>query len=225
MRLILVRHGESEWNAIGRLQGQANPPLSKLGRRQAAHMAARLVDEGVDAIVASDLERAYETADALAGSVGLEVARREDLREVDVGSWTGTTREEVERENPQAWTRWRIEGIEGWEDGETYAEAMVRVGGAISELASAYPEQTVVAVTHGGCIRLATCHLLGMPAAEFGRIMSIGNASITEFLVEPDGTGRLVRLNDTAHVAEVTTADDLEPMATTEFDSLTSGPQ
>jgi broad specificity phosphatase PhoE len=220
VRLLLVRHGESEWNALGRLQGQADPPLSRLGRHQAAHAAARLVDEGVEAVVSSDLERAYDTAFAFASSVRLEILRREDLREVDLGSWTGISREEVERENPEVWRRWRIEGKEGWEGGETYAEAMVRVGGAISSLAEDFRDQTVVAVTHGGCIRLATCHLLGMPAAELGRIMSIGNASITEFLVEPDGTGRIVRLNDTAHLVEETTADDLEPIPTTEFDSI-----
>ncbi len=220
MKLLLVRHGESEWNAAGRLQGQADPPLSKLGRRQAAHVAARLVDEGVDAIVSSDLERAVDTAAALAGSVGLEVARREDLREVDLGSWTGISRTEVERDAPELWRRWRIEGIEGWDGGEKYADAMVRISGAISALAAEHEGQTVVAVSHGGSIRLATCHLLGMPATELGRIMSIGNASITEFLVEPDGTGRLVRLNDNAHLVEETAADDLEPMGTTEFESV-----
>ncbi len=220
MRLLLVRHGESEWNASGRLQGQADPPLSKLGRRQAAHMAARLVDEEVDVILASDLERAMDTAGALAASIGLTVEPRPGLREVDLGSWTGISRDEVERDDPETWRRWRIEGIEGWEGGETYGEAMVRVAGEVSRIASEFEDRTVVAVSHGGSIRLATCHLLGMPAAELGRIMSIGNASITEFLVEPDGTGRLVRLNDTAHLAEVTTADDLEPMPTTEFDAL-----
>lgn len=183
-------------------------------------MAARLVDEGVDVIVSSDLQRAIDTAQALAHTTMHQVRPREDLREVDLGSWTGASREELEREDPGAWHRWRIEGKEGWEGGERYEEAMVRVGGAISALATEWGDQTVVAVTHGGCVRLATCHLLGMPAAELGRIMSIGNASITEFLVEEDGTGRLVRLNDTAHLIEATTADDLEPMQTTEFDAL-----
>jgi probable phosphoglycerate mutase len=174
----------------------------------------------VEAIVSSDLQRAFDTANALAGSVRLEIERREDWREVDLGDWTGISREEVERENPEVWRRWRIEGIEGWKGGETYAEAMVRVGGAISALAAEHADRTVVTVTHGGSIRLAVCHLLGLPAAELGRIMSIGNASITEFLVEPDGTGRIVRLNDTAHLVDETTADDLEPMPTTEFDSI-----
>ncbi|MFY9265907.1 MAG: histidine phosphatase family protein [Solirubrobacterales bacterium] len=210
MRLLLVRHGESEWNADGRLQGQADPPLSALGRAQVAHMAARLVDDEIDAIVASDLQRAIDTAAALADVVRMPVTPRRDLREVDLGSWTGVSREEIEAADPEAWRRWRIEGIEGWDGGERYSEAMDRVGGAITELAAAWDGKTVVAVTHGGCIRLATCHLLGMPAEDLGRIMSIGNSSITEFLVEPDGGGRIVRLNDIAHLLEPTSIDDLE---------------
>lgn len=220
MRLLLVRHGESEWNAAGRLQGQADPPLSALGRHQAAHMAARLVDEPIDAIVASDLARASDTARALADAVGMPVLSRTDLREVDLGSWTGVSRDEIEAADPEAWRRWRVEGVEGWEGGELYAEAMERVRGAVCSIAAEWEGRTVVAVTHGGCIRLATCHLLGMPAAELGRIMSIGNSSITEFLVEPDGGGRIVRLNDMAHLLDTTTADDLEPSATTDFEAL-----
>ena len=183
-------------------------------------MAARLVDEQVDAIVASDLKRAMDTASTLADAVGLDVTPYPDLREVDLGSWTGASRDELEREAPELWRRWRIEGVEGWDGGERYEDAIVRVGGAVSALAEQHDGKTVVAVSHGGSIRLATCHLLGMPASELGRIMSIGNASITEFLVEPDGTGRLVRLNDNAHLIEATTADDLEPTLTREFDSL-----
>lgn len=220
MRLLLVRHGESEWNAASRLQGQADPPLSNLGRHQAARAAARLVDERIDAIVASDLVRASHTARALADAVGLDVTERADLREVDLGSWTGAAREEIEATDPKAWRRWRVEGVEGWEGGERYAEAMQRVGAAVTSIAAEWAGRTVVAVSHGGCIRLATCHLLGMPASELGRIMSIGNASITEFLVESDGGGRIVRLNDMAHLLDTTTADDLEPSATTEFEAL-----
>lgn len=211
MRLLLVRHAESEWNAAGRLQGQADPPLSALGRQQAAHMAARLVDEPVDAIVASDLDRALSTASALADALAIDVEPRTQLREVDLGSWTGVDREHLQTNEPEAWRRWRELGIEGWDGGERYGEAMNRVADEVAELAGRFNAgQTVVAVTHGGCVRLATCHLLGMPAAELGRIASIGNSSITEFLVEPDGRGRLVRLNDIAHLLQPTASDDLE---------------
>lgn len=213
MRLLLVRHGESEWNAGGRLQGQADPPLSALGRAQAAHMAGRLVDEKIDAIVTSDLQRAADTALALAAAKRMSVLRRADLREVDLGSWTGILREEIEARDPDVWRRWRIEGIEGWAGGERYAEALVRVGEALAAIAVEWEGKTVVAVTHGGCIRLATCHLLGLPAGSLGRIMSIGNTSITEFLVDPDGRGRIVRLNDLAHLLTPTAVDDLEAPA------------
>jgi glucosyl-3-phosphoglycerate phosphatase len=210
---LLVRHGESEWNAAGRLQGQADPPLSALGRHQAAHMAARLVDEPIDAIVASDLLRAFDTAGALAAAIGLPVLAREDLREVDLGSWTGTSRDQIEAGDPDAWRRWRVEGIEGWQGGERYADAIGRVAAAVHSIAVEWEGRTVVAVTHGGCIRLATCHLLGLPAGQLGRITSIGNASITEFLVEADGRGRIVRLNDMAHLLAPTAVDDLEAPA------------
>lgn len=173
-------------------------------------MAARLVDEPVDAIVASDLERAQATAHALAEALALEVEPRPGLREVDLGSWTGVDRAHLERYEPGSWRLWREQGVEGWEGGERYGEAMDRVSADITKLAERYGGQTVVAVTHGGCVRLATCHLLGMPAADLGRIASIGNSSITEFLVEPDGRGRLVRLNDIAHLLQPTAADDLE---------------
>ena len=209
MRLLLVRHGESEWNALGRLQGQADPPLSDLGWHQAARMAARLVDEPIDAIVASDLDRAMTTARTLAEALRMDVIPRADLREVDLGSWTGVSRDELEATAPDAWRRWRVEGVEGWEGGERYAEALERVAGAIAVIGSEWEGRTVVAVSHGGCIRLATCALLGLPAESLGRFTAIGNVSITEFLVEPDGTGRLVRLNDCAHLLEPTTADDL----------------
>lgn len=210
MRLLLVRHGESQWNAAGRLQGQADPPLSALGLQQAAHMAARLVDQPIDAIVSSDLQRAMNTARALAGALSIEVEPRVGLREVDLGSWTGADRAQLEQDDPEAWRNWREQGVEGWTGGERYAVAMERVAKDIGELAARFDGKTVVAVSHGGCVRLATCHLLGMPAVEVGRIASIGNASITEFLVEPDGRGRVVRLNDTAHLLLPTSADDLE---------------
>jgi probable phosphoglycerate mutase len=210
MRLLLVRHAESEWNALGRLQGQADPPLSHLGRQQAAQMAARLVDEPIDAVVASDLVRAQQTARALAETLEMDVEARVGLREVDLGSWTGIDRDHLIAEQPEAWRLWREQGVEGWEGGERYSEAIVRVADEIADIAAHHDGRTVVAVTHGGCVRLATCHLLGMPAGEFGRIASIGNSSITEFLVGPDGRGRLVRLNDIAHLLQPTATDDLE---------------
>lgn len=210
MRLLLVRHAESEWNAAGRLQGQADPPLSELGRHQAARVAARLADEEITAIVSSDLARAAATARMLGEVVGLPIEERRGLREVDLGSWTGVDKAELRRASGHAWARWRRDGVEGWEGGERYGEAMRRIAGEIAVLFERFAAETVVAVTHGGSIRLATCRLLGMRAGHLGRIASIGNTSITEFHVQADGSGRLERLNDIAHLLAPTSDDDLE---------------
>src|SRR3546814_1711635 len=98
-RVLLVRHGQSEWNATGRWQGQADPPLTDLGRAQAHHAARSL--GVVDAIVASDLQRAADTALIISGELGVgPVVLDEGLRERDAGEWSGLTRAEIERDWP-----------------------------------------------------------------------------------------------------------------------------
>jgi broad specificity phosphatase PhoE len=90
--ILLARHGESDWNRAKRWQGFADRPLTELGREQAVALADRLRDTELDAIYSSDLHRARETAEIVAGSKGLRVEVVRDLREVDVGSWSGLTR-------------------------------------------------------------------------------------------------------------------------------------
>ncbi len=220
MRLLLVRHGESEWNAAGRLQGQADPPLSNLGRHQAARAAARLVDEPIDAIVSSDLVRASATARALADAIGMPVTERVDLREVDLGSWTGAAREEIEAAIP---TPGAVGESRASRAGMAASATRTRWSASAARWRRSRPSGTAARSSRSATAAAfvwppATCS--GMPASELGRIMSIGNASITEFLVESDGGGRIVRLNDMAHLLDTTTADDLEPSATTEFEAL-----
>ena len=143
-RLLLVRHGESEWNAIGRWQGWADPSLSELGMRQAL-VGARAVG-AVDAIVASDLLRARMTADIIAGEIGIgPVVVDAALRERDAGPWTGLTRVEIERE----WPGWLAEGKrpDGYEEDESLLERVVP-----ALLALEHAGDTVLVVTHGGVI-------------------------------------------------------------------------
>src|SRR5690242_8696605 len=89
--LLLVRHGETDWNAEGRLQGQTDRPLNEYGRRQARELAERLAGDGVVAIYASDLSRAKETAEIVGGRLGLPVVVDPDLRERNWGTWEGLT--------------------------------------------------------------------------------------------------------------------------------------
>lgn len=143
-RLLLVRHGESEWNAIGRWQGWADPPLTELGRRQ-AFVAARAVG-AVDAIVSSDLARARETAEVIAAELGIgPVVVHASLRERDAGPWTGMTRREIEAEWPGYLERG--ERPPGYEQDEALLERVVPALLALEPAGEA-----VLVVTHGGVI-------------------------------------------------------------------------
>jgi probable phosphoglycerate mutase len=150
-RLLLVRHGESIWNAEGRWQGSADPPLSDAGRDQARALAEFLRDAGVDVIVTSDLDRARETAQIVADALGLPApvvdAR---LRERDVGEISGHTREEIEAKWPGLLEKWRTGELTKMPGGED--DITPRVSAAMQDIAAAPEGTTVLVVTHGGVI-------------------------------------------------------------------------
>jgi broad specificity phosphatase PhoE len=160
-RLLLVRHGETDWNRVGRWQGQADPPLNDTGRRQAAGLADRLAGDGIAAVYSSDLTRARETARAVAQRLGLGVVEDPALREIDVGSWSGLTRAEVAERFPDGYARW-LEGEIG-HDGETREQLAARAVGAARTIAGRHQGETVLVVTHGGVIRALRRHAAGDP--------------------------------------------------------------
>jgi probable phosphoglycerate mutase len=151
--LLVVRHGQSEWNAIGRWQGHADPALSELGRRQAAVAAASV--GAVDGIISSDLLRAAETAAIIAEQLGVgPVMIDERLRERDVGEWTGLTRVEINKR----WPGWidDLRRPDGFEDVDS---VLLRVVEALASIREASPGGSLLVVTHGGVIRsLANTH-------------------------------------------------------------------
>ena len=161
-RLLLARHGETDWNRTGRWQGQADPPLNDAGRRQAAALAEQLVGDGVAAIYSSDLRRASETARVVGDRLGLPVVERPDLREIDVGSWSGLTRDEVRERFPDGFARW-LDGEIG-HDGESREQLTTRVVAAIERIAAEQAGGTVLVVTHGGAIRLSDGTQPAIPA-------------------------------------------------------------
>jgi broad specificity phosphatase PhoE len=136
--LLLVRHGETDWNAEGRLQGHTDRPLNDYGRQQAKDLAERLADEGADAIYASDLARAKETAEILGARLGLPVVIDPNLREKNWGSWEGLTGDE----------RIGVEYV-----GESTEEHRDRVMRAVRLIVERHPGQRVIVVTHGGSLR------------------------------------------------------------------------
>lgn len=145
-RLLLTRHGQSEWNALGRWQGQADPPLSDLGRRQ-AHEAARALGT-VDAIWTSDLQRASETAAIISADLGVgPVVLDADLRERNAGEWTGLTRDEIEQRYPGFLATGQRPP--GWETDE---QLLGRARRTLEVIAEAFPGGDVVVVTHAGVV-------------------------------------------------------------------------
>jgi broad specificity phosphatase PhoE len=181
--LLLVRHGETDWNREGRFQGHADPPLNDLGRKQAAELAAALAGEEVTAVYASPLRRAFETAELIASARGVRPVPVEALREVDVGSWQALTRAEVEVRFPQQFQRW-IEYAQGWDDGETYERMGERVIAAFRELAARHEGERIMGVTHGGPIRAVLALAAGISHAEARRRgPAIGNCFVAHFEV------------------------------------------
>lgn len=187
-RLFLVRHGESIWNADGRWQGQADPPLSRLGEHQAAAAVAGFT-EPPDAIWTSDLVRAARTAEVLAAGLGLgRPAADVRLRERDVGEWSGLTRTEIEHRWPGYLAARRSpSGFEGDE------QLLARAQEALRELAGSAPGTTLLVVTHGGVIRTLERHLGAEPEPVpnlGGRWMVVGEGELIlgerQLLIDPD---------------------------------------
>jgi probable phosphoglycerate mutase len=190
-RILVVRHGQSEWNADGRWQGQENPPLTELGRRQAVH-AAQAVG-AVDAVYASPLDRATTTAHLIAESVGIgPVVLLPGLMERHAGEWQGLTRDQID----VAWPGYLEAGQRppGWED-DDLVEA--RVMGALDTIGDEHPDGHVLAVAHAGVI-FAIERALGAP---WERLANLGGR-----WVERDG-GRW-RIGERVHLLVEETIPD-----------------
>jgi probable phosphoglycerate mutase len=141
--VLLVRHGETDWNREHRWQGWTDVPLNELGRQQAAELAARLRTVPFDAVYSSDLSRALETAEVVAAEHGLSAIADSGLREIDVGSWSGLTKAEIQERFAGAWP----------DDAETSEAHAARVRAAASRILREHAQGTVLLVTHGGTIR------------------------------------------------------------------------
>jgi broad specificity phosphatase PhoE len=191
--ILLARHCETDWNRENRFQGHADPPLNAAGRDQAQALAHALAPEQLAAVYTSPLRRAAETAEVVAGQHGLHAEPVEWLREVDVGSWEGLTRAELERRHPEQFRRWLVEHEQGWDDGESYEEMGRRVVAALFALARRHDGAKVLAVTHGGPIRAAIAAAEGISHAEARRRGPvIGNCFVARFAAE---NGVLARLD------------------------------
>lgn len=205
--IFLIRHGETEWNRNGRWQGHADIPLSQAGREQAQALARRLVSESAffDHLYASDLSRAFETAQIVGRALNMSVHPFPSLREIHVGSWSGLTRTEIIERFPGA-----FKDFFHSQDGETLDVFDRRVGEGVLELARRHPGERLALVSHGGTIRGILRYLYALQGLDEPPSVHLGNTSISEIYF--DGAAwQLVRQNDLAHLAGDQAPDMLAP--------------
>ncbi len=169
-RLLLVRHGQSTWNAARRWQGHADPPLSELGREQARATAATLAVERIDALFTSDLRRAVETAHIVGSHHGLEPVVDVRLRELDIGCWNGLRRDEIEARWPEELAAFDAGDRDAPAGGaESLRDLEVRIHAALDDLAERHRGRRLIVVAHGGVLAAATGEF-GHDNAEVARL-------------------------------------------------------
>ena len=212
-RLVVVRHGVTEWNREGRFQGHLDPPLSDIGRREADLVAERIASDELlrpDRVVSSSLARATETAAAIGRASGVAVEPDDRLMEIGQGEWEGRTHAELEVTDARRYRAWRdAAGIRQPPGGESIESAMARVRAVLDEIARS-GAGTVCLVSHGGTMRVMVRVLFDL-ADDRSWALDVDNASIGAATLI-DGRWRLDRWNDTRHLLgrELTHVDESE---------------
>ena len=198
---LLIRHGETEWNASGRIQGHSDVPLNDAGRRQARLLGERLSGVELAAVYSSDAARALDTARAVAAGRDIGVTVRGQLREKSYGEWEGKTGPEVKAGYPEEFVRWQVQRDVSFvaPGGESESELRARVRAAADGLRRSHGDgETIAVVGHGGSLRALASELLGIPTAS-GAMLWLGNTSVSELRIHERYVA-LHRWNDTSHL-------------------------
>jgi broad specificity phosphatase PhoE len=197
--IILVRHGETEWNSGHRVQGHTDVPLSERGRLQAERLGPRLAREPIRALYASDLGRAVQTAEPAAALLGLTIVSSAAFREADYGAWEGLTADEIAARYPEEYSLWRIDSARHRPpSGESLERLQERVMRGVTEVLECHGGETVCVVAHGGSVRAAICGLLQLPL-DVWRSLRTDNTGITRIRFSNLGP-QLALFNDIGHL-------------------------
>ena len=199
--LILVRHGETDWNRELRFQGHLDVPLNATGLEQARRLALRMIDEPVRRFYASDLARARQTAEPMAFQLRLAMVLDPALREQGFGQMEGMSVPEIKSRHPQEWADWlRFDADHAMPGGESTRFFHARVAAGVRRIAAAHLGETVLLVTHGGVL-----DMIWREARSFGldgpRECLIPNAGISRIRVRTDGAIDILAWAETAHLA------------------------
>ncbi|MFD6069530.1 MULTISPECIES: histidine phosphatase family protein [Amycolatopsis] len=199
-RLLLARHGQTEWHAENRYAGSSDVALTEEGLRQADELAGFAAVVKPSAVFCSPQSRARRTAEPSAEALGLPLRVVDGLREVHFGLMEGRTRDELAAADPEAVARFLADPVAGAFPGsEPPEEAAARGAGALRGIAAEVPGETVLVVAHNTLIRLTLCALLGIPLETYRTVFPrLDNAAVTEIAIDGTRTG-LLRLNQPAH--------------------------
>jgi probable phosphoglycerate mutase len=198
-RICLVRHGETEWNAERRIQGQIDIGLNETGRRQAVAAGRWLKRAGIVALYSSDLKRAWTTAQAIAAEIGLSPTSVPEMRERRYGVFEGLTYDEAKANHPAGYAAFEGRNAEyDFENGESLRDMFARVTGKLQAIAAAHPGQNVVVVLHGGVLDIINRFVRGN-SLETPRDFLIPNAGVNWVSVA-DGTSHLDTWGETEHL-------------------------
>ncbi len=200
--LILIRHGETDWNLEHRFQGQIDVPLNARGLAQAQRLAERLAREAIDALACSDLQRARQTVSPAAQRLSLEPDPIPGLREQGFGVLEGLALREILERHPLEWEQWRRHDPDyALPGGENVRSFYARVVAAVLELGARHPQRRIAVVTHGGALDMIYRHALSLPL-QGPRACPIPNAGINRLRVV-DERIEILSWADDAHVADL----------------------
>lgn len=187
-KIVLWRHGQTDWNIANRFQGSTDIPLNETGLAQVARAGKLLTGLSPNQIISSDLSRAYTTAKALADLVNLEISRDIRLRETDGGNWEGKTGDSIRETDIENFIRW-IDGDDNpaGEVGERRSEVASRATAAIYEALEGKSNHTLVVATHGGTARCIIGSMLNLPMTTWGSIGGLSNAAWSILSSTPKG--------------------------------------
>ncbi|MBB3661110.1 MULTISPECIES: histidine phosphatase family protein [Prauserella salsuginis group] len=175
-RIVLWRHGETDYNAVGRMQGHLDSALTEVGWNQARFAVAALARFEPDLVIASDLRRATDTATVLTDAIGVPLRLDKRLRETHLGEWQGMTGSEVDEQSPGERDRWRLDATWAPPGGESRVDVAERAGEVVTDLLRDDEEYgTVLLAAHGGLILALTAYLVDLPVERWPSLGGIGN--------------------------------------------------
>lgn len=204
MRLILVRHGQTEWNQLGRIQGRTDIPLNDTGIMQARAAGEWLSQRRIDAVYSSPMQRAFDTATEIARPHGLPVTSIDDIIEIDFGLWEEKTADELKKLYPEYWNDWSWH-LDEEKSANMQAESAYTILNRVKRALNSIFEEntagsTAVVVSHTMPIKLIMANAIGLPLKSLQSI-KVGNCGICELDMNSDMSGSLITWNESGYLA------------------------